>query len=90
MIVENYFDLYDLFVNELVGDIWLFIIIALVGIIYIGIKTKMPTDTIFLLGGLFLAVFFAATRGTIGIIWVLFVFSAAIIFYLKFVKIGKG
>ena len=88
--VENFFDLYDIFVNELVGGIWLFIAIALIAIVFLSLKNKIPSEAIFLIVALFISLMYAATGEALTLLWVLVVLAAGIIFYLKFVKIGKG
>ena len=77
--ITNYFDLYDVFVNELIGDVILTIIIALIIIWVISVKSKMPLEMAILFGMLLLAVFFAETQ--ILIIWVFIVLMVGLMFY---------
>lgn len=76
---SNFFDLYDIFVNELIGDVWLAIILGLIVIWILTIKAKMPFELSLLFGVLFLAIFFAETNFLI--IWVFIVLLIGGLFY---------
>jgi len=61
LIIENYLDWYDILVNEIAGDIWIFILIGLIAILYICAYTRIPFQTSVMLGLLFLAIMASAT-----------------------------
>ena len=85
---SNFFDLYDIFVNELIGDLWLAIIVSLVVLWYLTIKAKMPYQLSILFGILLLAIWFAETF--IMIIWVFVVLAVGLLFYHGVNKILQG
>ena len=87
MNASNYFDLYDVFVYELIGDVMLSIIIFLVLIWVLSIKAKMPYQLSILFGLLLLAIFFAETN--ILIIWVFVVLVVGLMFYYAITKLMK-
>lgn len=77
---EDYFDLYNIFVNQIVGDVWLTIILALLALFVIGIKKyKMPLEPLVLMAMLVLVAFFSETF--IIIIWAFVGLSVAAFFY---------
>lgn len=39
---DNFFDLWGIFVNEVIGDYWLFVIIGIALIAWITLKYRMP------------------------------------------------
>ena len=47
---SNFFDLYDVLVNELIGDVWMAIIVSLAIIWFLSIKAKMPYQLSILFG----------------------------------------
>jgi hypothetical protein len=85
--VTNVFDFYDIFVNELVGDVVLTIILALIIIWVLSIKTKMPLEISILFGMLALSIFYAETQ--IIIIWVFVVLIIGLMFYYVIDKAFK-
>ncbi len=84
---DNFLDLYDIWVNELVGDVWLFIFLGLIVIWYLAIKSKMSTEVSFLFAILFLSAMFAKTGLTV--LWVFIVLAVGMIFYYKLSKIVR-
>lgn len=84
---SNFFDLYDIFVNELVGDVILFIIIALIVVWYLSIKAKMPFQLSILFGLLLLAILFTET--IILVIWVFVVLTVGLMFYYMINKVMR-
>lgn len=84
---NNFFDLYDIFVNELVGDVMLFVIVALIIIWYLSIKAKMPYQLAILFGLLLLTILFAKTN--ILIIWVFIVLIVGLMFYYMINKVMR-
>lgn len=83
--MDNFLDLYDIVVNELVGDIWLFIFGGLIVISYLAIKSKMPTQVSLMFAVLFLSAIFAKTGLTI--LWVFTVLGVGLVFYYRLSKV---
>ena len=83
--MNNFLDFYDIWVNELVGDIWLFIFLGLILITFLAIKSKMPTEVSFMFSILFLAAIFSKTGMTA--LWAFTVLAVGTIFYYKLSKI---
>ncbi len=67
----NVFDIYDVVVNELVGDVWLTNILGLLVVLFVGIKSKIPYQVSILLGMLWLLIMFAETNILIIFVYVL-------------------
>ena len=82
---SNFLDLYDVFVNELIGDVMLSIIVFLVIMWFLSIKAKMPYQLSILFGLLLLTIFFAETN--ILIIWVFVVLTVGLMFYYAINKV---
>lgn len=76
---ENFFDLNNVLVNEIVGDAMLFIIICVAIIIYFAIKTDVPTPAIFLL--IFVFICIMAFQYAIIALWAFGVLVCGVIFY---------
>lgn len=81
---ENYFDLYQVFVNEVIGDYWLAIILGFIIITFYCIKSKMPFELATMLCLLFSIVMFEGTGQVI--IWVYTVLAIGTIFYYNIAK----
>ena len=72
MIAENFLDFWDIFANELVGSVPLFIMIGFVATIYIGIRYfRMPFSSTFIMGILFVAICMSAQYIQFGWAWIL-------------------
>ena len=83
---EQYFNVYSILVNEVIGDIWLAIILALIILIIIGlIKFRMPVEVIAGFGLLTLIMFFTETLFLI--LWVFVVLVIAGLFYWGMAKL---
>ncbi len=80
IIQENVFDLYNILVNELVGDVWLALILGLIGVWWFSLKFKMPYELSILFGLLFIAVMFSEVPALL-ILWVLVVLITGLLFY---------
>jgi len=87
--VENVFDIYDIFVNEVIGDIWLAIIIAFLGVNIFAIKKKVPFEVIVMFDILVLAAFFSRVTSLL-IIWVFIVLFVGVQFYMALTKLLEG
>ena len=84
--INNFLDIWDLFVNELVGSVWLFIFLGIVVISYFAVKSKLPTEVIILLNILFVSIVYMGSRGSLLILWVFVVFGVGILFYYFYQK----
>lgn len=80
MDINNYLDFYDIFFNELMGDIFLGIIIGLIIVWFLSSKFKMPYQLSILFGLLWMMIVFAANTGYT-IIWVFVVLIVGAMFY---------
>lgn len=81
---ELIFDLYEVFVNELIGDYWLALIIGMGAIALIGIRKHMPYQVISVFEVLFLMIMFAAAYDVI--IWVFVVLGIGAFFYFMYAR----
>lgn len=84
MDINNFLDLWDIFVNELFGNVWLFIVVALVIIWYLAAKHKLSTEASLVLSVLFLSIIFA--RSNLIILWVFIVLGVGAMFYYFYQK----
>ena len=82
---DNFLDLHDIFVNELIGDVWLFIFLGLIMIWFLAAKNKLTTEVSMLFAILFLSTIFSKTGLTI--LWVFIVLGVGSLFYYKLLKI---
>lgn len=87
MDVSKYLDLGNIFINEVIGDNALSIVIGLAAIIFLGIKLKMPFEVIVAFCLLFVAIMYEQTR--ILAIWVLVILSVGGIFYYIYSRLIK-
>ena len=81
----DYLDIYNVVVNEILGDVWLAVILGLVVIFIMAIKHKMPFELSVLFGMLWLAVIYAETN--LIIIWTFIGLFVGAIFYYYMSKI---
>ncbi len=86
---ENVFDFYDIFVNEVIGDLWLTIIITFIIVNVFAIKKKVPFEVITMFDLLILAAFFSRVT-SLTIIWVFIVLFVGVQFYLTLAKKLEG
>lgn len=82
-----YFDLYDVWVNELVGDILLFVIVGLLVVIYLSIKTNMPYQLTILFSSLWVLVVFSVATETLLIMYILTILVIGGGFYYIYSKL---
>ena len=87
--VEDIFDIYNIVVNELVGDIWLTVLLGLFLTIFVAIKLKMPMQVGLILGVLWLIIMFAGASINLLIIWVYVVLFAGTFFYYSLSRAFK-
>lgn len=76
---NNFFDLYQVFVNDVVGDVYLAMIIGLLIILYVCIRSRMPLQVSGVLAVLWFSIVFAETR--IWSVWVFVVLGVGVVFY---------
>ncbi len=88
MNMDNFLDLWDIWVNELVGDVWLFIFLALIMIWFLAAKSKISTEVAVLFSILFLSIIFAQTN--LIILWVFIILGVSAFFYYKYQKIIRS
>lgn len=84
----NYFDIWDIFINELVGNLWLFIFIGLLAITYFCIRKGIPIQVTLMLDIFFLAIVFSQANGLI-IIWALIGMIASLLFYFYIARVQR-
>lgn len=84
IVQEDVFDLYNILVNELAGDVWIAIILGLIIVWLMAIKLKMSYELSILFGLLWLSVMFSKTF--IPIIWVFVVMISGLLFYYAIAK----
>ena len=84
IVQEDVFDLYNILVNELAGDVWIAIILGLIIVWLMAIKLKMPYELSILFGLLFVTIMFSETF--IIILWVFVVMIAGLLFYYAIAK----
>ena len=85
---NNFLDLWDIWVNELVGDVWLFIFLGLIIILYLSIRAKLSSEVTVLLSVLFLAIMFAQTKFII--IWAFIILFIGGLFFFKYQKMIRS
>ena len=86
---SKFLDFWDIWVNELIGDVWLFIFLGVVVISYLSIKAKFSMQLTILLNILFLIIVFV--KSNLVILWVFILLGIGIIFYFFYQKnIIKG
>lgn len=85
----TYLDLYDIFFNEIIGDILLGVIVGLLIIWISSLKKNMSLQLALYFAILWLSVVFIGNRGLI-IVWVLVVLGVGYTFYYNISKaIGR-
>ena len=84
IVQEDVFDLYNILVNELAGDVWIAIILGLIIVWLMAIKLKMPYELSILFGLLFVTIMFSETF--IIILWVFVVLITGLLFYYAITK----
>lgn len=80
MNVETFFDIKDIFVNEVVGNFWVFTVLGLVIIFYVSSVNSLPDELSVLLGGLWLVFCFTINYSALQL-WVMVVFAVGVFFY---------
>lgn len=86
---ENYFDMWQIFVNEIIGNVWLFLIVGLIILTYFGIKAKMPIEVVSLFGIFWLILVFSKATSLI-VIWVMIILFVGFNIYYVVAKALRG
>lgn len=89
MNMTNYFDLEQVWVHELVGDIWLFVFVGIILIWLVCLKAKTPFQIPSLLTVIWAAICFSISYRDLLILWFFAIFIAAFIFYYVMNRILK-
>lgn len=90
MNIKAYFDLQDIYFNELMGDIWLGVLIGVFVITLVCTQKKIPLPVTIMLNIIWLSTVFAAYTG-LTLIWVLVVLGVGILsFFLISKAIRRG
>ena len=84
MNIDNFLDIWDIWVNELVGSVWLFIFLGIVVISYLSVKAKLSTEVTILLNVLFITIIFA--RSNLVILWAFILLGGGGMFYYFYQK----
>jgi len=87
LIIENYLDFYDIFVNEISGDIWIFTILGMIIVLYACAYTNIPFQTSVILMFLFLSIIVAAT--TSSLLWIFIVLTTGFFFYYMYARLFR-
>ncbi len=85
---DKFLDIYDIWVNELIGNIWLAIFLGLIVIFFMTIRSKLPVQVSAMFSVLFLAAIFAKTGLTT--LWVFTVLGVGLVFYYRISKIIRS
>lgn len=80
MDINNFFDLDNILVNEIVGSIWLFLFIGMIVILIVCIRNKIPYQVAILLCVIYTAAVVSNNMG-LSIIWTLMVLVVGALFY---------
>ena len=78
---SNIFNLEDIIVNELVGDLWLTIILGLVLVLFVAIKVKMPMQVALMFSVLWLLIMFAGISTNLLVLWIFILLFAGVFAY---------
>jgi len=91
MDILNYLNLYDVLVNEIVGSLFLFILLSIIIICVVGAWFSFQWDITVMLTLIFLGIMFGVGFGSVIGFWVAGVLiSTAIFFYGISVKISRA
>ena len=88
MNIDNFLDIWDILVNELVGSVWLFVFLGIVVTIYAAAKCRLSSEVTFMLVLLFLSIIFA--RSNLIILWVFIVLGGGTLFYYMYQKVIRS
>lgn len=89
MNMSNYFDLKEVWVNELIGDTWVFLFVGLIMIWIISAKAKIPFQISGLLSIIWISLCFTISYSEFSILWALAIIAAGFMFYYGVAKLLK-
>lgn len=84
---NNFFDLWDIFANELIGDATLTIFIGLIVIVMMGLRSKTPYQVIILYVVLWFGAVYSVLLSNFNVVWVFLLLFVGLLFYFRIVKI---
>ena len=84
-----FFDLEDIWVNELVGDIWLFFFLGVIIVWFVSLKANIPHEVAVILTAFWAAICFAIAMEAMLIVWILVVAGIGFMFYYNVSKALK-
>ena len=82
---DNFLDLWDIWVNELIGSVWLFIFLGIIVISYLSIKAKFSLEVTIVMNIIFLTIVFTKAAG-LSILWVFILLGVGAFFYYMYQK----
>ena len=85
VVMNNFLDLWDIWVNELIGSVWLFIFLGIVVISYLAIKANFTMEVTIIMNVIFLSIVFAKASG-LNILWVFIILGVGGMFYYFYQK----
>ncbi len=85
VVMNNFLDLWDIWVNELIGSVWLFVFLGIVVISYLSIKVKFSLEVTIVLNVIFLMIVFSKATG-LSILWVFILLGVGSLFYYFYQK----
>jgi len=77
----NYFDLWDLLVNELIGDLWLFILLGNILITYFCLRKQVGWQPTIVLNLLWWMIVFSEATGALLVLWTFVILLVGLLFY---------
>lgn len=87
----QFFDLHQIWVNELIGDFMIFFIVGLIVLWLLSLKAKIPYHVISILTIVWVGLLYSFYSGEMLIFWVLVVLFVSINFYYNISKaISRG
>ena len=85
VVMNNFLDLWDIWVNELIGSVWLFIFLGIIVISYLSIKAKFSLEITIIMNVIFLAIVFSKATG-LSILWIFILLGVGVLFYYFYQK----
>ncbi len=87
VIQNNFFDLWDVFVNELIGDASLAIFLGVILIVIIASRTKTPYQVVIVYITLWFGAVYSVLLSNFNIVWVFLLLFIGLLFYFRMLKI---
>ncbi len=86
---ENFLDLYDIFVNELIGDPVLAVSLSLIVVIFFGVRNNMPWPVLIILVNLVIFIFVSKIFDAVVGMFTFAIFSIGFILYLPISRLFR-